>query len=135
MFALTPRFEPACRSLCRDRIRAAERLSIGRLIKRSVYATVAVDRTRRPSVDRPGSRPRPARSGWLAAARPVPVPRTVKGDQPMQDTLGAMFVRAGERYADRLAVKSSNGRRTYAEVLQNGARVANVLREAGLRPG
>ena len=53
----------------------------------------------------------------------------------MRDTLGAMFVRAGERYADRLAVKSSNGQRTYVEVLENGARVANVLREAGLRPG
>lgn len=53
----------------------------------------------------------------------------------MQDTLGAMFVRWGERYAERLAVKSSNGQRTYAQVLENAARVANVLRDYGLEPG
>jgi long-chain acyl-CoA synthetase len=53
----------------------------------------------------------------------------------LQDTLGAMLARSGERYAERLAVKSSNGQRTYAEVLENGARVANVLRGYGLRPG
>jgi long-chain acyl-CoA synthetase len=53
----------------------------------------------------------------------------------VQDTLGALLIRSGERYAERTAVKSSNGERTYAEVLQNAARVANVLREHGLQPG
>ena len=53
----------------------------------------------------------------------------------MQDTLGAMFVRSGERYAERPAVKAANGQRTYAEVLKNAARVANVLRAHGLQPG
>jgi len=53
----------------------------------------------------------------------------------VQDTLAALLVRAGERYATRDAVKSSNGRRTYAEVLENAARVANVLRDHGVQPG
>jgi fatty-acyl-CoA synthase len=53
----------------------------------------------------------------------------------VQDTLGAMFVRSGERYAERPAVKAANGQRTYAEVLKNAARVANVLRAHGLQPG
>ena len=61
--------------------------------------------------------------------------QVVKGDWPVQDTLGAMFVRWGERYAERLAVRSSNGQRSYAEVLENAARVANVLRDHGLQPG
>ena len=53
----------------------------------------------------------------------------------MRDTLAALLVRAGERFAERTAVKSSNGVRTYAQVLENAARLANVLREHGLRPG
>ena len=53
----------------------------------------------------------------------------------MQDTLGAMLVRCGERYSALTAVRSSNGDRTYAEALENGARLANALRAYGLAPG
>jgi fatty-acyl-CoA synthase len=53
----------------------------------------------------------------------------------VQDTLGALLVRATDRYAERPAVKSSNGERTYAEVRESAARVANVLRDHGLQPG
>jgi long-chain acyl-CoA synthetase len=59
----------------------------------------------------------------------------VKGDKPVQDTLATLLVHAGERYGERLAAKSSNGQRTYSRVLENAARVANVLRERGLEPG
>lgn len=53
----------------------------------------------------------------------------------MQDSLGAMFVRSCERYADLTAVRSHNGDRSYADVLDHAARLGNVLRERGVRPG
>jgi acyl-CoA synthetase (AMP-forming)/AMP-acid ligase II len=53
----------------------------------------------------------------------------------MQDTLGAMFVRSSERFPERLAVRSSNGDRTYQELIDNAARLANTFTAHGLKPG
>jgi long-chain acyl-CoA synthetase len=46
-----------------------------------------------------------------------------------------MFVRCAERFAQLDAVRSGGESRTHAEVLENAARLANFLREQGLRPG
>lgn len=53
----------------------------------------------------------------------------------LDDTLGALFTRSARRYGDRVAARSSNGDRTYAEVLDRGTRLAGVLLSAGLTPG
>ena len=53
----------------------------------------------------------------------------------MQDTLGGMLVRSSERHGELTAVRSNNGDRSYTAALGNAARLANVLRSAGLEPG
>jgi acyl-CoA synthetase (AMP-forming)/AMP-acid ligase II len=52
------------------------------------------------------------------------------------ETLGGMLRSAGRRFAHRLAVTDAAGReRTYAQLLERGARFANVLRGLGAGPG
>jgi fatty-acyl-CoA synthase len=71
--------------------------------------------------------------------RPIPVsPRNVvrrEGAKVQDTTLGSMFVRCGQRYSNLTAVRSHNGDRTYGEVLDRAAKLANVLRGRGLVPG
>lgn len=52
------------------------------------------------------------------------------------ETLGGMLRAAGRRYAGRLAVTDRCGRdRTYTQLLERGARLANALRGLGIAPG
>jgi long-chain acyl-CoA synthetase len=52
------------------------------------------------------------------------------------ETLGGFIRAAGRRFADRLAVTDSSGTsRSYAQLLERGARLANVLRGLGAQPG
>lgn len=53
----------------------------------------------------------------------------------MSDTLGELFARAGARFPSNIAVTSRGRQRTFAEVIDQGWRLANVLRDRGLRPG
>lgn len=58
-----------------------------------------------------------------------------KSCRPERDTLSRMFVRCAERFGELPAVKSGNDSRTYAEVFDRAARLANLLAERGLRAG
>jgi len=50
-------------------------------------------------------------------------------------TIGELLATACQRYHDRVALVRGNDRRSYGELLEHGARLANALREAGLAPG
>jgi acyl-CoA synthetase (AMP-forming)/AMP-acid ligase II len=52
-----------------------------------------------------------------------------------QSTIGKLLATACQRYHDRVALVRGNERRSYGELLDRGARLANALREAGLAPG
>ena len=53
----------------------------------------------------------------------------------MPDTLGELLALACRRYGNRLAITARQEQRTYAELLDRGARFANALRGKGLEPG
>jgi acyl-CoA synthetase (AMP-forming)/AMP-acid ligase II len=50
-------------------------------------------------------------------------------------TIGELLATACQRYHGRVALVRGEDRRTYGELLEHGARLANALREAGLAPG
>ncbi|WP_156426628.1 AMP-binding protein [Mycobacterium sp. IS-3022] len=52
-----------------------------------------------------------------------------------QETLGDLFGRAGRRFAGNIAVTAVGKERTFAEVVDNGWRLARALRDRGLEPG
>jgi acyl-coenzyme A synthetase/AMP-(fatty) acid ligase len=52
------------------------------------------------------------------------------------ETLGVLLRRTAERFGPRLAVTDTAGRdRTYQQLIDRGARLANALRGLGIRPG
>ena len=53
----------------------------------------------------------------------------------MNGTIGELLAAACQRYRGRLALVRGDETRSYGELLNHGARVANALREAGLAPG
>ena len=53
----------------------------------------------------------------------------------MSRNIGALLARACERYYSRPALVRRDEVRTYGELLERGARLANALRGAGLAPG
>lgn len=53
----------------------------------------------------------------------------------MSETLGELFGNAGARFAANVAVTSRGRQRTFAEVIDQGWRLANALRDRGLQPG
>ncbi|WP_185996691.1 class I adenylate-forming enzyme family protein [Nocardioides campestrisoli] len=53
----------------------------------------------------------------------------------MSATLDRLFAHAGARFADNVAVTRGDRSRTFAEVIDQGWRLAHVLRSAGLVPG
>lgn len=53
----------------------------------------------------------------------------------MADTLAELLTRACRRHRHRVAVVARGDQRTYGQLLENGARLANALRDRGLRPG
>jgi len=53
----------------------------------------------------------------------------------MPETLGELLTQACRRYGDRVAITARGERRTYAELLDRGARLANALRGRGVVPG
>ncbi|MGI5241969.1 class I adenylate-forming enzyme family protein [Dactylosporangium sp. CA-139066] len=52
-----------------------------------------------------------------------------------EETLGEVFRKAGRRFAGNVAVTSLGEQRTFAEVIENGWRLAHALRDRGLAPG
>lgn len=53
----------------------------------------------------------------------------------MRTDLGGLFLRAGQRYGDRIALRGHGEQRTYRELVTHGVQLANALRAAGLQPG
>jgi acyl-CoA synthetase (AMP-forming)/AMP-acid ligase II len=53
----------------------------------------------------------------------------------MSRTLGELFLAAGRRYGDRVAVRGHGEQRTYRQLVERGVRLATGLRAAGLQPG
>ena len=51
------------------------------------------------------------------------------------ETLGEVFRKAGKRFAGNTAITVGTGGRTFAEVIENGWRLAHALRDRGLEPG
>src|SRR5437016_2827354 len=54
---------------------------------------------------------------------------------PADRTLPVMLARQAERYADRRLVSAGGDAWTYGETAAEAARVAGLLREAGIKPG
>ena len=53
----------------------------------------------------------------------------------MSETLGALFAKAGSRFADNVAIKANGDEKTFAEVIDRGWRLAHALRDRGLPAG
>ncbi|WP_150238380.1 class I adenylate-forming enzyme family protein [Nocardiopsis quinghaiensis] len=52
-----------------------------------------------------------------------------------EETLGEVFRKAGQRFADNVAIISQGEQRTFAEVVENGWRLTHALRARGIEPG
>jgi fatty-acyl-CoA synthase len=53
----------------------------------------------------------------------------------LPETLGELLINACRRYGDRVAISARGERRSYAELLERGSRLANGLRAVGVEPG
>lgn len=53
----------------------------------------------------------------------------------MSETLGELFGKAGTRFSANVAITSRGRQRTFAEVIDQGWRLAHALRDRGLQPG
>jgi acyl-coenzyme A synthetase/AMP-(fatty) acid ligase len=53
----------------------------------------------------------------------------------MSDTLGELFTKAAQRFSANVAVTAHGQQRTFAEVIEQGWRLAHALRERGVAPG